>query len=75
MNNTLYKTCTHYHYHFLRSSYATLQIRTNTTWPVAGVDVSRAREVLGLKEYVDWKKTVEDTTRALLEVEKSWGSQ
>ena len=43
--------------------------------PVAGVDVSRAREVLGLKEYVDWKKTVEDTTRALLEVEKSWGSQ
>lgn len=36
------------------------------------VDVSRAAGVLGLKEYVDWRQTAEDTAKMLLEVEKSW---
>lgn len=36
------------------------------------VDVSRAAGVLGLPEYVDWRRTAEDTAKSLLEVEKSW---
>lgn len=36
------------------------------------VDVSRAAGVLGLTEYVDWRRTAEDTAKSLLEVEKSW---
>ena len=39
---------------------------------VVTLDVSRAREVLGLTEYVDWKKTVEDCADSLLEIEASW---
>lgn len=41
---------------------------------IASTDVSRARDVLGLKEYVGWKKTVEDTVDTLLAVEKSWAA-
>jgi len=39
---------------------------------IATVDVSRARDVLGLTEYTDWKKTVEDTADSLLAAEKTW---
>ncbi|KLO12866.1 NAD(P)-binding protein [Schizopora paradoxa] len=36
------------------------------------MDVARAREVLGLDSYVDWRKTVEDSVDSLLTVEQSW---
>lgn len=37
-------------------------------------DVTRTAEVLGLKEYIDWRKTAEDTVKCILEVERSWNS-
>lgn len=40
---------------------------------VCNVDTSLAAEVLGLKGYIDWRKTIEDAVDALLEVERSWG--
>lgn len=40
--------------------------------PIITGDVTRTKEVLGLEEYIDWKKTVEDTVKSILEVEKSW---
>lgn len=40
--------------------------------PSAGADVRRAATVLGLTEYIDWKKTVDDTVDSLLAVEKEW---
>jgi len=36
------------------------------------MDVSRAREVLGLDEYIDWRKTVEDSVDSLLGIEGGW---
>ncbi len=39
---------------------------------VATIDNSRAKEVLGLTEFVDWKDTVQDTADALIEVLKTW---
>lgn len=38
---------------------------------VARVDVSRAREVLGLETYIDWKKTVEDMVDSVLAAESA----
>ena len=40
--------------------------------PVSRCDTTRAREVLGIKEYVELKETLDETIKALLEVEKSW---
>lgn len=37
-------------------------------------DVKRTEEVLGLGEYIDWRKTAEDTVRSILEIEKSWAA-
>jgi len=37
----------------------------------ATVDVSRAKEVLGLTEYISWEKTVEDTADSLVAIEKA----
>jgi len=45
------------------------------TTPLATLDTSRAKIVLGLDTYIDWKKTVEDTADSIVEVEKSWASQ
>lgn len=42
---------------------------------VATLDTNRAREVLGIAEYIDWKKTVDDTTDCLLELEKEWAKE
>ena len=42
---------------------------------VATVDVSRARELLGLDEYTDWRKTVEDTADSLIALEKRWAAE
>lgn len=40
--------------------------------PVGKVDVSKAATILGLTEYIDWKKTVDDTVDSLLAVEREW---
>lgn len=37
------------------------------------VDTSRAKTVLGLDVYIDWRKTAEDTAKSLLDLERSWG--
>ena len=37
---------------------------------IARSDVSKAAEILGLKEYIDWRKTVEDSIDSFLEIEK-----
>ncbi len=39
---------------------------------LAGYNVSKAESVLGLTEYIDWKKTVDDTADSVLAVEKEW---
>ena len=36
------------------------------------VDTTRAKAVLGIEEFIDWRKTAEDTTRCLLDIEKRW---
>jgi nucleoside-diphosphate-sugar epimerase len=38
----------------------------------AGVDTSKAGEVLGLNEFIGWKQTVEDTVDSLLKREPTW---
>ncbi|OJT13597.1 hypothetical protein TRAPUB_9862, partial [Trametes pubescens] len=40
--------------------------------PLSRVDTTRAREVLGLQEYVDWESTLLETVDALVEAEKTW---
>lgn len=42
--------------------------------PLRGMkfDVTRAEEVLGLGEYIAWRKTAEDTAKNILDIEKSW---
>lgn len=39
---------------------------------VARADNSRAKEVLGLTEFTDWRDTVQDTADALMEIMKGW---
>ena len=40
--------------------------------PTAAVlDSSLTEEVLGLKEYIDWRRTIDDMVNSILEVEKS----
>lgn len=39
-------------------------------YSVMGCDVSRAANILGLKEYIPWKKTLDDMVDSILEVEK-----
>ena len=41
---------------------------------VCKVDCSLATEVLGLDEYINWKKTLEDSVDSLLQVEGDWAS-
>lgn len=40
---------------------------------VVTFDTKKAEDILGLREYIDWKKTVVDATKSILEVERSWG--
>ncbi|RDX51304.1 NAD-P-binding protein [Lentinus brumalis] len=40
--------------------------------PLSTTDTTRAREVLGITEYVGLAETVDETIQALLELEKSW---
>lgn len=43
-----------------------------TDHAATSIDNSRAREALGLTEFIDWKDTVQDTADALIEVLKAW---
>ncbi|TFK62391.1 hypothetical protein BDN72DRAFT_777134, partial [Pluteus cervinus] len=38
------------------------------------VDTTRAREVLGMKEWITPKKTVEDAVDSLVEAQKTWAT-
>ena len=40
--------------------------------PLSKNDTARAKKVLGITEYIDWRKTLEDTVDSLLEAEKTW---
>lgn len=40
--------------------------------PCPTVDTARARNVLGLDRFIDWRTTAEDTVRSLLAIEKEW---
>ncbi|KAG6820007.1 hypothetical protein H0H93_006553 [Arthromyces matolae] len=40
--------------------------------PPTTLDVTRAKEVLNLKNYRDWKETVETTVDSLIKAEKAW---
>ncbi|KAI0738709.1 hypothetical protein C8Q80DRAFT_1207016 [Daedaleopsis nitida] len=37
-------------------------------------DTTRAREILGITEYISWEETVDNTVQALLEVEQVWAT-
>lgn len=39
---------------------------------MAFVDGTRAREALGFHAFIPWKKTVEDSSDSLLDMEKVW---
>lgn len=42
--------------------------------PAAKIDTSKARNILGLTEFIGWQKTVEDTVDSLLDREGAWKS-
>ncbi|KAI0353741.1 NAD-P-binding protein [Trametes cingulata] len=42
--------------------------------PLSRIDTTRAREVLGMKEYVGWEDTLLETVDALVEAEKTWAA-
>ncbi|KAF3072886.1 hypothetical protein CFAM422_005096 [Trichoderma lentiforme] len=46
--------------------------RVERVTPIATIDTSRAKEILGYNEPLPWKKTVNDMINSILEVEKSW---
>ena len=56
----------------LKDRLPTLENAPPLPGPVSRCDTTRAREVLGIKEYVGLKETLDETIKALLEVEKSW---
>ena len=56
----------------LRGRLPTLEKAAALPGPVSKNDTTRAKEVLGITEYVGWQKTFEDTLDALLEAEKHW---
>ncbi|GLB45548.1 putative NAD(P)H-binding [Lyophyllum shimeji] len=42
--------------------------------PLTTIDATRAKEKLGMVDYVDWKQTLEATVAGLLEAGKAWGA-
>lgn len=40
--------------------------------PCPTVDTTRAKNILGLDRFIDWRTTAEDTVRSLLAIEKKW---
>ena len=39
---------------------------------MATLDSRTAKDILGMREFIDWKKTVEDTADSILTLEKEW---
>ena len=56
----------------LKDRLPTLENAPALPGPISRTDTTRAREVLGIKEYVGLKETLDETIPSLLEVEKSW---
>jgi nucleoside-diphosphate-sugar epimerase len=42
--------------------------------PPSTIIVQRAKELLGMEEYIDWKQTVDDTVDDVLKFENTWDS-
>ncbi|KAE9389448.1 NAD(P)-binding protein [Gymnopus androsaceus JB14] len=40
--------------------------------PISVIDTTRAKQVLGIEKYIDWKTSVKDTILSLAEEEKGW---
>ena len=58
----------------LKDRLPTLENAPALPGPISRTDATRAREVLGIKEYIGLKETLDETIPSLLEVEKSWNS-
>ncbi len=56
----------------LRDRLPTLENAPPLPGPLSKSDTTRAREVLGIKEYIGLEETLDETITSLLEVEKSW---
>ncbi|KAI0695062.1 NAD-P-binding protein [Cerioporus squamosus] len=56
----------------LKERLPTLENAPPLPGPLSTTDTTRAREVLGMTEYIGLTETVDETIQALLEVEKSW---
>lgn len=56
----------------LKDRFPTLASVPPLPGPPSTIDTTRAREVLGIKEYIGAKETLLETIDALLEVEKTW---
>ncbi|PIL24601.1 hypothetical protein GSI_12485 [Ganoderma sinense ZZ0214-1] len=56
----------------LRNRLPTLDQAPALPGPLSKNDTRHTQEVLGLTEYVGWRKTFDDTVDALLEAEKAW---
>ena len=56
----------------LRDRLPTLEKSPTLPGPLSKNDTTRAKEVLGITEYIGWQKTFEDTLDALLEAEEQW---
>ncbi|EJF56274.1 NAD(P)-binding protein, partial [Dichomitus squalens LYAD-421 SS1] len=56
----------------LRKRLPSLEEVSQFPGPLSKNDTTRAKEVLGITEYVDWRKTLEETIDALVEAEKTW---
>ncbi|KAI0642300.1 hypothetical protein C8Q79DRAFT_929284 [Trametes meyenii] len=56
----------------LQSRLPTLEGAPPLPGPLSRVDVTRAKEVLGMREYTDWEVTLLETVDVLLEIEKAW---
>ncbi|RPD55635.1 NAD(P)-binding protein [Lentinus tigrinus ALCF2SS1-7] len=56
----------------LKDRLPTLEDAPALPGPLSKSDPTRAREVLGIKEYIGLKETLDETIKSLLEVEKSW---
>ena len=56
----------------LKDRLPTLENAPPLPGPLSTVDTTRAREVLGVKEYVGQDETLLETVDALVEIEKTW---
>ncbi|KAI0695059.1 NAD-P-binding protein [Cerioporus squamosus] len=56
----------------LKDRLAKLEDAPKLSGPLSTTDSTRAKEVLGLEEYVGWEATIDETVTALLDLEKKW---